>query len=62
MTGRRTRGRLLDEFVEVTGWERKHANKLLLGVNHARRLRIKAAAPNKLMIRDVGSGTAVNVT
>ena len=31
MTGRKARGKLLDEFVEVTGWERKHANKVLLG-------------------------------
>jgi hypothetical protein len=32
MTGRIARGKLLDEFVEVTGWERKHANKVLLGI------------------------------
>jgi hypothetical protein len=31
LTGLRARGKLLDEFVEVTGWERKHANKVLLG-------------------------------
>jgi len=31
MTGRKARGALLDEFVEMTGWERKHANKVLLG-------------------------------
>jgi hypothetical protein len=31
MTGRRGKTKLLDEFVEVTGWERKHANKLILG-------------------------------
>jgi hypothetical protein len=29
--GRKARSRLLDEFVEMTGWERKHANKVLLG-------------------------------
>jgi len=29
--GREARSRLLDEFVEMTGWERKHANKVLLG-------------------------------
>ena len=32
MTGRKARSKLLDEFVEVTGWERKHANKVLLGI------------------------------
>ena len=32
MTGRRARTRLLDEFSAVTGWERKHANKVLLGL------------------------------
>ena len=32
MTGRIARGKLLDEFVEVTGWEGKHANKVLLGI------------------------------
>jgi hypothetical protein len=32
MTGRIARGKLRDEFVEVTGWERKHANKVLLGI------------------------------
>ncbi|MGJ8673803.1 hypothetical protein [Rubritalea sp.] len=31
MTGRRAKTKLLDEFVEVTGWERKHANKVILG-------------------------------
>lgn len=30
MTGKLARGKLLDEFSEVTGWERKHANKVLL--------------------------------
>ncbi len=32
MTGKRARGKLLDECVEVTGWERKHVNKVLLGI------------------------------
>ena len=32
MTGRKARGKLLNEFIEVTGWERKHANKVLLGI------------------------------
>jgi len=31
MTGRKARGKLLDEFIEITGWDRKHANKVLLG-------------------------------
>ncbi len=31
MTGRKARSRLLDEFVEMTGCDRKHANKVLLG-------------------------------
>ena len=31
LTGRKARGKLLDEFIEITGWERKHANKVLLG-------------------------------
>ena len=30
MTGRKARDRLLDEFVEVTGWDRKPGNKVLL--------------------------------
>lgn len=29
--GRKARSRLPNEFVEMTGWERKHANKVLLG-------------------------------
>jgi hypothetical protein len=33
MTGRRAKTKLLDEFVEVTGWERKHANKVILETN-----------------------------
>jgi hypothetical protein len=31
MTGRRARSGLLDEMVAMTGWDRKHANKVLLG-------------------------------
>ncbi len=31
LTGRKARGKLLDEFVEITGWDRKHVNKVLLG-------------------------------
>ena len=36
MTGRKARGRLLDELVEVTGWDRKHANEVLLGKRRRR--------------------------
>ena len=45
MTGRKARGSLLDEFVVVTGWERKHANKVLLGVKRRRGRRGKRGAP-----------------
>ena len=31
MTGKRAWAQLLNEFVAVTGWDRKHANKVLLG-------------------------------
>lgn len=31
MRGKRARSQLLTEFANVTGWERKHANKVLLG-------------------------------
>jgi len=31
MTGKMARTKLLDELVAVSGWERKHANKVLLG-------------------------------
>ena len=47
MTGKRARARLLDEFVEVTGWERKHANKVLLGYRRKRGRRGKRGAPKK---------------
>ena len=45
MTGRKARGRLLDEFVEVTGWDRKHGNKVLLGMKRRRGGRGKRGAP-----------------
>jgi hypothetical protein len=32
MTGKRAKSKLLDEFSEVAGWNRKHANKVLLGI------------------------------
>lgn len=45
MTGRKARGSLLDEFVAVTGWERKHANKVLLGIKRWLGRRGKRGAP-----------------
>jgi hypothetical protein len=47
MTGRKARGRLLDEFVEITGWERKHANKVLLGTRRSQGRRGKRGARRK---------------
>ena len=47
MTGRKARGRLLDEFVEVTGWDRKHANKVLLGKRRHKGRRGKRGAPTR---------------
>lgn len=36
MRGKQARSRLIDELVEVTGWDRKHANKVLLGIKRQR--------------------------
>lgn len=47
LTGRKARGRLLDEFVEITGWDRKHANKVLLGKRRRKGRRGKRGAPRK---------------
>ena len=47
MTGRKARGKLLDEFVEVTGWDRKHANKVLLGKRRQKGRRGKRGAPSR---------------
>lgn len=47
MTGRKARGKLLDEFIEITGWERKHANKVLLGKRRRKGRRGKRGAPRK---------------
>ena len=44
LTGRKARGNLLDEFVEVTGWDRKHANKVLLGKRRSKGRRGKRGA------------------
>ena len=47
LTGRKARGKLLDEFIEITGWERKHANKVLLGKRRSKGRRGKRGAPRK---------------
>ncbi len=47
LTGRKARGRLLDEFIEITGWERKHANKVLVGKRRSKGRRGKRGAPRK---------------
>lgn len=47
LTGRKARGKLLDEFIEITGWERKHANKVLLGKRRSKGRRGKRGAPKK---------------
>ena len=47
LTGRKARGKLLDEFVEITGWERKHANKVLLGTRRRKGHRGKRGAPRR---------------
>jgi hypothetical protein len=38
---------LLDEFVEITGWDRKHANKVLLGSRRRKGRRGKRGAPRR---------------
>lgn len=45
--GKRARSVLLEEFVAVTGWERKHANKVLLGLKRKRGKRGKRGAPKR---------------
>lgn len=47
LTGRKARGKLLDEFVEITGWDRKHANKVLLGKRRSKGRRGKRGAPRR---------------
>ncbi len=47
LTGRKARGRLLDEFIQITGWDRKHANKVLLGTRRQKGSRGKRGAPKK---------------
>jgi len=45
LTGRKARSRLLDEFIAITGWDRKHANKVLLGTRRRQGRRGKRGAP-----------------
>ncbi len=47
MTGRKARGIMLDEFVTITGWDRKHANKVLLGKRWRKGRRGKRGAPTR---------------
>lgn len=47
MSGKRARSVLLDEFVEMTRWDRKHANKVLLGKRRKRGRRGKRGAPRR---------------
>lgn len=47
LTGRKARGRLLDEFIQITGWDRKHANKVLLGTRRRKGRQGKRGAPRK---------------
>lgn len=37
--------RKLDEFIKITGWDRKHANKVLLGPRRRQGRRGKRGAP-----------------
>ena len=45
LTGKQARSKLLDEFVAITDWERKHANKVLLGSRRRKGRRGKRGAP-----------------
>ena len=47
MTGRRAKTKLLDEFVIVTDWDRKHANKVLLGLKRKTGSKGQRGAPKK---------------
>ena len=47
MTGRKARTKMLDEFIAVTGWERKHANKVILGHKRKSGSRGKRGAPKQ---------------
>jgi hypothetical protein len=45
MTGRKAKSTLLDEFVRITEWDRKHANKVILGIKRKSGTRGKRGAP-----------------
>ena len=47
LTGKQARSVLLSEFVAVTGWSRKHANKVLLGQKRLSGRRGRRGAPPK---------------
>ncbi len=45
MTGRKAKSKLLDEFVKIIGWDRKHANKVILGIKRKFGPKGKRGAP-----------------
>ncbi len=45
MTERKAKSKLLDEFVKITGWDRKHANKVILGIKRKSGPKGKRGAP-----------------
>ena len=45
MTGRKARSVLIEELIAMTGWSRKHANKVLLGKKRKRGTKGKRGAP-----------------
>ena len=47
MTGRRAKTKLLNEFVTVTGWDRKHANKVILGLKRKTGSKGQRGAPKQ---------------
>jgi hypothetical protein len=47
MKGRKAKSKLLDEFVKMTGWERKHANKVILGHKRKSGSQGKRGAPKQ---------------
>ena len=55
LTGRKARGQMLDEFVEITGSDRKHANKVLLGKRRRKGRRGKRGAPRRYGTALVGA-------
>ena len=47
MTGRRAKTKLLNEFVTVTGWDRKYANKVILGLKRKTGSKGQRGAPKQ---------------